>query len=178
MSTDDEIQQRLTELASRVESLEATVQRLTALSGSRIAATPPPPPPAPPRHTPVNIAKAPTLESRIGGQLLNRIGIAAVLHGMARFLKLAFGRNWIGPSIRILIGRVCAVGLVVSSERFRRNGFPAFSYSLKALGTSIAYLSLWASFSLFHLAPWWLVFTAMAAVTIVNAFLAHRQQSE
>ena len=45
-----------------------------------------------------------SLESRIGAQLLNRIGIFAVLIGVAWFLKLAFDRNWIGPPIRVLIG--------------------------------------------------------------------------
>ncbi len=177
MSTEDEIQNRLADLSARVESLEATVQRLTAMPGSR-PLTPAPPPP-PPRPAPINIGgPPPSLESRIGAQLLNRVGIAAVLIGVAWFLKLAFDRDWIGPGIRILIGLVCAVGLVAWSERFRRQGFPAFSYSLKAVGTGIAYLSLWASFSLFHLAPWWLVFAAMAVVTIANAILAHRQNSQ
>ena len=97
---------------------------------------------------------------------------------MAWFLKLAFDRNWIGPGIRIWIGLVCAAALMVWSERFRRRGFPAFSYSLKALGTSIAYLSLWAASSVFHLAPTGLIFLAMTAVTIVNAVLARRQNSE
>ena len=97
---------------------------------------------------------------------------------MAWFLKLAFDRDWIGPGIRILIGLACAAGLVIWSERFRRKGFPAFSYSLKALGTSIAYLSLWAASSVFHLAPNGLIFVAMTAVTIANAVLARRQNSE
>ena len=177
MSTEDEIQTRLADLSARVESLEATVQRLTAAPASR-PLTPAPPPP-PPRPAPINIGgPPPSLESRIGAQLLNRVGIAAVLIGVAWFLKLAFDRDWIGPGIRILIGLVCAVALVAWSERFRRRGFPAFSYSLKAVGTGIAYLSLWASFSLFQLAPWWLAFAAMAVVTIANALLAHRQNSQ
>ena len=142
---------------------------------------PPPPPPPPPRGrvaSPAGAKPGSSLESRIGAQLLNRIGILAVLIGMAWFLKLAFDRNWIGPGIRILIGLACAAALVVWSERFRRRGFPAFSYSLKALGTSIAYLSLWAASSVYHLAPNWLIFLAMTAVTIANAVLARRQKSE
>ena len=122
--------------------------------------------------------RVPSLETRIGAQWLNRIGIAAVLIGMAWFLKLAFDRNWIGPGIRILIGLACAAGLVAWSERFRSRGFPAFSYSLKALGTSIAYLSLWAASSVFHLAPWWLIFAAMTGVTLANAVMALHQDSE
>jgi uncharacterized membrane protein len=109
---------------------------------------------------------------------LNRIGILAVLIGVAWFLKLAFDRNWIGPPVRVWIGLAAAAGLVAWSERFRRQGFPAFSFSLKALATSIAYLSLWAASSVFHLGPQWLIFLAMTAVTIANAVLARRQNSE
>ena len=69
-------------------------------------------------------------------------------------------------------------GLVAWSERFRRRGFAAFSYSLKALGTGIAYLSLWAAFGLFDLAPAGLIFLAMMAVTVGNAVLARAQESE
>ncbi len=101
-----------------------------------------------------------------------------MLIGVAWFLKLAFDRNWIGPPIRILVGLACAAGLVAWSERFRRRGFAAFSYSLKALGTGIAYLSLWAAFSVFHLASAGLIFAAMTAVTVANAVLAWRQDSE
>ena len=101
-----------------------------------------------------------------------------MLIGVAWFLKLAFDRNWIGPPVRVWIGLACAAGLMVWSERFRRRGFPAFAYSLKALGTSIAYLSLWAASSIFHLAPSGLIFLAMTAVTVANAVLARRQDSE
>src|SRR5882757_2536740 len=38
-----------------------------------------------------------SLESRIGSQWFNRIGILAMLIGVAWFLKLAFDNHWIGP---------------------------------------------------------------------------------
>ncbi len=175
MTPEDDLRRQIEALSARVESLEAAIQGRHAPAELPRAAPPsaPPPPltmPGPPR--------ALSLETRIGAQWLNRVGIAAVLIGMAWFLKLAFDRNWIGPGVRILIGIACSVVLVVWSERFRRQGFPAFSYSLKALGTSIAYLSLWAASSVFHLAPWWLIFAAMTLVTIANAILAMRQNSE
>jgi uncharacterized membrane protein len=180
MAPEDDLRQQMAELSARIASLEAAVERLrgahldSAASGNLRGNTPTPPPP---RATGAS-KPASSLESRIGAQLLNRIGILAVLIGMAWFLKLAFDRNWIGPGIRVWIGLACAAALVLWSERFRRRGFPAFSSSLKALGTGIAYLSLWAASSVFHLAPAWLVFLAMTAVTIVNAVLARRQRSE
>lgn len=175
MAADDELREQLADLSARVASLEATVRSLRTLPSGAPATAGPPQARAIPAAAPKPGA---SLESRIGAQLLNRVGILAVLVGMAWFLKLAFDRDWIGPSVRVLIGLACAAGLVVWSERFRRRGFSAFSYSLKALGTGIAYLSLWAASSLYHLAPTWLIFLAMTAVTIANAVLARRQDSE
>jgi uncharacterized membrane protein len=170
MTQDEAIQRQLAEMSSRIASLEAVVRALGAPLPEKVAVVAPPPVKA--------AAPAASWENRIGGQLLNRVGIVAVLIGVAWFLKLAIDRDWIGPLVRVLIGLVCAAGLMAWSERFRRLGFPAFSYSLKALATSIAYLSLWAASSVFHLAPAWIIFVAMAAVTAANAVLALTQDSE
>jgi uncharacterized membrane protein len=169
MASDEEIRRQLAEMSSRIDSLEAAVRSIGHPLPEKVVVVAP---------APVKAVHAATWESRIGGQLLNRVGIVAVLIGVAWFLKLAFDRDWIGPLVRVLIGLACAAGLMAWSERFRRSGFPAFSYSLKALATSIAYLSLWAASSVFHLAPAWIIFIAMAAVTVANAVLALTQESE
>lgn len=119
-----------------------------------------------------------SLESRIGSQWFNRIGILAVLVGMAWFLKLAIDNHWIGPLGRVLIGLVAGAGLIAWSERFRTRGYPAFSYSLKAVGSGSLYLSLWAAFSLYHLLPATAAFAAMIAVTAFNGFMAWIQDAE
>jgi len=77
------------------------------------------------------------LESRIGSHWLNRIGIAAVLIGVSYFLKFAFDNNWIGPAGRVSIGLLAGIAVVIWSERFRRRGYKAFSYSLKAVGIGV-----------------------------------------
>jgi uncharacterized membrane protein len=179
MASDDDFRQQLAELSARVASLEKTIASLEAAEQPLPAPKPDPTPTKRGREAPAaGVKPTSSLENRIGAQLLNRVGILAVLIGVAWFLKLAFDRNWIGPPVRVWIGLACAAGLIAWSERFRRRGFPAFSYSLKALGTSIAYLSLWAASSIFHLAPSGLIFLAMTAVTIANAVLARRQDSE
>src|SRR5579859_1851634 len=175
MSSEDDVRQQLAELSGRLASLEAEVRSLRAAQPSAAEAAAPKPTL---KAREAKLGDAASLESRIGAQLLNRIGILAVLIGVAWFLKLAFDRNWIGPAVRVWIGLAAAAALAAWSERFRRQGFPAFSFSLKALGTSIAYLSLWAASSVFHLGPAWLIFLAMTAVTIANALLARRQNSE
>src|SRR6185437_9992907 len=113
-----------------------------------------------------------SLENRIGSQWFNRIGILAVLIGMAWFLKLAIDNHWIGPAGRVLIGIVAGAALIAWSERFRARGFSGFSYSLKAIGTGVLYLSLWAAYSLFHLVPAPVAFIAMVLITAVNGFMA------
>jgi uncharacterized membrane protein len=119
-----------------------------------------------------------SLESRIGSQWFNRIGILAVLIGMAWFLKLAFDNHWIGPAGRVLIGLLAGTGVIAWSERFRAHGYPAFSYSLKSVGSGILYLSIWAAFSLFQLIPGSVAFAAMVAVTAFNGYLSWIQDSE
>jgi uncharacterized membrane protein len=170
MSPDDDLRMEVAELSARVAALE-TALRLRAGGSTEQRPSKP--------SSQESIKPSLTLENRIGAQVLNRLGILAVLIGVAWFLKLAFDRNWIGPPIRVAVGLVSAAGLMAWSEvYFRRRGFFAFSYSIKALATSIAYLSLWAASSVFHLAPAWVVFCAMTAVTVVNAVLARRQDSE
>lgn len=127
----------------------------------------------PPGHTPER-----SLESRIGSQWFNRVGILAVLIGVAWFLKLAFDNHWIGPIGRVVIGLLAGAGLILWSERFERRGFVAFSYSLKAIGSGTLYLSLWAAFSLYGFLPAAAAFAAMIAVTAFNGFMAWIRDAE
>ena len=119
-----------------------------------------------------------SLESRIGSQWFNRVGILAVLIGMAWFLKLAIDNHWIGPLGRVLIGLLAGAALIAWSERFERRGYAAFAYSLKAAGSGILYLSLWAAFSLYHLIPAGVAFAAMILVTAFNGLLSWARDAE
>ena len=119
-----------------------------------------------------------SLESRLGSQIFNRIAIVLLLIGTAYGLKLAVDRGWLGPVARIVVGLVAGAGIVLWSERFRAKGFAAFSYSLKALGSGVLYLTLWAAFHLFHLLPASAALGLMILVTAWNAFMAWAQDSE
>jgi uncharacterized membrane protein len=137
--------------------------------------------PAPPAFASVELPAARderSLESRIGSQWFNRIGILALLIAAAWFLKLAIDNHWIGPLGRVLIGLIAGAGLIAWSERFRTRGYAAFSYSLKAVGSGVLYLSLWAAFSLYQLVDSGVAFAAMIAVTGFNGFLAWVQDAE
>ena len=77
-----------------------------------------------------------------------------------------------------MIGLIAGAALIAWSERFRSHGFAAFSYSLKAVGSGILYLSLWAAFSFFHLVPAGAAFAAMILVTAFNGYMAWVQDAE
>ncbi len=186
MAPDDDQEQRrqtneiarvaadLAALAARVESLERQLE-LRAQPFARLRQSAPPPP-RPASSTSAenlataNVAKQPpkakgSLENRIGSQLFSRIEIVALLVATTLFLKWA-------------TGLVAGVAIVVWSERFRRHGFQAFSYSLKAVGSGALYLSLWAAFQLYHLLPAGAARGAMILVTAWNAYMAWSQNSQ
>ena len=175
----DDLRRELRELKSRVERLES--EKATPPHAAEIA---PPAKPAAPVEAPRPVqpmappAQRQSLEQRIGSQLFNRVGILAVLFAVAWFLKLAIDRDWIGPGLRTAIGLLIGAFLMGWSERFRARNFAAFSYTLKALGSGIAYLTLWASLNIYHLFPAWLTFILMVAVTVTNALFALKQESE
>jgi uncharacterized membrane protein len=188
------LEEQIAELRSRVLHLEAALRAHGIVVEENKPATPPsaaqavgerPAAPVPATPVPAFLAadERPgsddrSLESRIGSQWFNRIGILAVLIGMAWFLKLAIDNHWIGPLGRIIIGLISGAGLIAWSERFRSRGYAAFSYSLKAIGSGVLYLSLWAGYALFLLIPSSLAFGAMILVTAFNGFMCWVQDSE
>lgn len=119
-----------------------------------------------------------SLETRIGARWFNRIGIVAVLVAMAWFLKLAIDNHWVGPLGRVSIGLLSGAGLIAWSERFRQHGYRTFSYSLKALGSSLLYLSLWTAFALYQLLPAGAAFALMIVIAACNAAMSYLQDSE
>jgi len=182
----DALVQQVRELTARVHRLESHLR----LSAPEAPAIPPPPvvsapvpppssvvPPSPDFAAPPIATQHADLEARIGSHWLNRIGIAAVLIGVSYFLKYAFDNNWIGPTGRVAIGLIAGISVVLWSERFRSRGYRIFSYSLKAVGIGVLYLSLWA-FQVYHLLPSGVVFACMFMVTASACALALSQDAE
>lgn len=187
-----ELQQLVRDLTGRVYRIESAIGIEPAPSTvqEKFSAQPPfrptplepsskvqPPIPLRPA-TVVSRAQETDLESRIGSHWLNRIGIAAVLIGVSYFLKFSFDNNWIGPAGRVIIGLLAGSAVLVWSERFRSRGYKVFSYSLKAVGVGVLYLSLWAAFQVYALIPGGAAFVAMLAVTASTAVMALAQDAE
>ena len=190
MTADDDLWRQLEVLTERVQRLEQLLQAqaLPAVAPEPRKAAPvpwtPQRSPANPLTPPAKGAPPPsqhdrqTLEARLGSQIFNRIGIFALLVGMAWFLKFAIDNQWVGPLGRVVIGMIAGAAIILWSERFRRRGYPLFSYSLKAVGSGTLYLSLWAAYGLYHLLPSGVAFGLMVLVTLWNGFMAWAQDAE
>jgi uncharacterized membrane protein len=186
-------------LRSQVAALTARVHQLEQRAGITppayqaqatpplIAATPPPPvtkePPVPPldfltKPIPRPDHETPDLEGKIGRVWLNRIGIMAILAGVAYFIKYAFDSGWIRETGRVVIGLIAGIAVVLWSERFRKKNYFAFSYSLKAVGIGTLYFSLWGAFQVYHLIPSSVAFAAMILITAFTITLALTQNAE
>ena len=168
MSPDyEELQKQIAALTRRVYELEQRLGLHETIARN----------PRKPELTIASTSKS-EVESKIGGQWLNRIGIVAVLVGVSYFLKYAFDNEWVGPAVRVVIGLLSGVAVIFWSEHVRRSGYAIFSYSLKAVGIGVLYLSLWASSQVYHLIPNGLAFLTMASLTAATAALALWQDAE
>ncbi len=181
----EKVRAALEQLHARVARLEQALgMDATSLPAQRVSEPAPERRDAPPWFAHISPQKEPradtgqNLESRIGSQWFNRIGIVAVLIGVALFLKYAFQNNWIGPVGRVSVGLLAGIAIVIWSELFRRHGHRGFSYSLKAVGIGTLYLSLWAAFQVYQLIPANAAFAAMIVVTAATSVLALAHEAE
>jgi uncharacterized membrane protein len=117
-----ELQRTIASLTERVYKLEQRLGIPPTSSMEKPSISQVLPPNVQPAVSPSNPYPAfqePALESQIGANWLNRIGIVAVLIGVSYFLKYAFDNSWIGPAGRVVIGLAGGLGIVYWSEYFR-----------------------------------------------------------
>ncbi|MEW6624952.1 MAG: DUF2339 domain-containing protein [Bacillota bacterium] len=74
------------------------------------------------------------LETKIGGTILNRIGIVAFLIGMAFFLKYAFDNQWVGPMGRVMIGMFLGLFFLAGGEYYQKKSFVKFAQGISGGG--------------------------------------------
>jgi Predicted membrane protein (DUF2339) len=163
--------ERLEALERRLDELAAQVARL----GQGIAPAPPPPIPKPARSA--GSRRSMRFETAVGLTWISRIAVVTVVLALAFFFEYAFENHWIGESGRVLLGAGCGAAALAAGERLWRTGQRAYAHSLTAAGIAFVFLSIWASFALYHLLPQWLAFAALFLATGGAAALAARYDS-
>jgi uncharacterized membrane protein len=116
-----------------------------------------------------------SLESAIGTRWIGRIGVLAILFGVAFFLKYSFDNRLIGETGRIILGLVWGAVFIGAGEYLqKKKNLTLYGQMLTGGGLAVLYLSLYAAFALYHLIPAPLAAAGMLAVTTTGMTLSAR----
>ena len=191
----DQIERILQSQIQRIHVVESRLGVTTAPVASSVPSTAPEPPALPVNvvlpmpsladEGPVGVAQASSsestgrpipeafresLESKIGGNLLNKVGMAAIILGMAYFLKYAIDNEWIGEAGRVMVGVLTGLGFVAWGESLHRKEMRGYAVTILGGGVAILYFSIFAAFSFYHLLdqiPALLLMVLITAATVV-----------
>lgn len=106
----------------------------------------------------------PDMEKFIGENLVNKIGIAVLVLGIAFFVKYAIDQNWIKETGRVAIGLACG-GILVGLAHRLRNAYHSFSSVLVGGGLTVFYFTIAFAFHEYHLLSQTNAFISMVVIT-------------
>ncbi|MPY88973.1 MAG: DUF2339 domain-containing protein [Luteitalea sp.] len=145
-------------------------------------ATAPPPGPlpesttaaSPPQPTPRRPGE---IEALIGTRWLLYIGIAAVVLGLAYFVRYAFAQLWLNELTRVGLAATAGVALMALGERLVGRGTAVFGQVLSGGGLVVLYLAVYAAYGYYGLIGSATAFALLLAVTALTYVLARRYES-
>jgi hypothetical protein len=111
------------------------------------------------------------LEKFIGENLINKIGIAITVIGVAIGAKYAIDHQLISPLTRILLGYLAGIALLVFAFRLKKK-YKNFSAVLLSGSMAIMYFITYAAFSFYSLLPQAPAFVLMVIITIFSVTAA------
>ena len=112
----------------------------------------------------------------LGGNWLARIGIVALIFGVAFFISLAIDRGWLGELARVLLGIAGGLAFLAAGEYYR-NRYAVWAQTVTGGGVAILYLSVYGAFALYGLISTELAFGAFALITLAGALLSLRHEA-
>lgn len=121
-------------------------------------------------------AQEPDLEFHIGGTWLNRIGVVALILGLALFLKFSFDKQWIGPTTRILLGILAGLTMLFLGEKLRPR-YLKYAAGLLGGGSLALFFSVFAAYQFYHLIAPVFAFLFLVIVMAYTVFMAVRHRS-
>ena len=116
-----------------------------------------------------------SLESAIGTRWIGRIGVVAIIFGVAFFLKYSFDNKLIGETGRVMLGIFWGAVFIGAGEYLqKKKNMALYGQMLSGAGLAVLYLALYAAVALYHLIPIPLAAAGMLAVTSTGMTLAIR----
>lgn len=116
-------------------------------------------------------------EDFIGTNLLNKVGIAVLVIGVAFGTKYSIDNDLIDPLTRIVLGYLSGVVLTGIALRLRE-GHPGFSAVLLSGGMAVFYFITYAAYSFYDLIPQIPAFMLMVMFTVFTVFASLRYNME
>ncbi len=110
------------------------------------------------------------------GQLLNRLGIIAVILGLSIFLKYSFDNQWMEPPVRIILGIILGVVLWTVGELTKKK-YEKYAYGLLGGGSLAIFFSVYAGYSFYDLYSQVVAFIALIVVMTITVVMAVRHDS-
>ncbi|MCE5264067.1 MAG: DUF2339 domain-containing protein [Deltaproteobacteria bacterium] len=185
MRSDEERDRSIDLLMAKVQALEEEVARLKGQpfqgegspaplplgsDASRPVVLPEPEP-----RIPYGKPADSSLESAIGTRWIGRIGVIAILFGVAFFLKYSFDNRLIGETGRVMLGIFWGAAFIGIGEYLqKKRNMGLYGQMLSGGGLAVLYLALYAGFALYHLIPAPLASVGMLAVTTTGMTLSIR----
>lgn len=146
------IRRQLTELNKTQQHIQEQINRLSSrigeLEGGEKAEAPhtETPPPAEIKKSPGPKRKTIDWESYIGGNLINKVGIIALIVGVAIFLKHAIEHNLFSPVFRIVSGYAAGLCLLLTALKFFKK-HRHYSAVVFSGGIAILYFTTFAAYA-------------------------------
>lgn len=116
------------------------------------------------------ISKNPDVEKFIGENLINKIGIAVLVLGIAFFIKYAIDKNWINEIGRVGIGVFCGA-LLIGIAHYLRNTYRSFSSVLVGGGLTVLYFSIGFAFQQYQMFSQTTAFVLVCIITLLAIVL-------
>ena len=111
-----------------------------------------------------------------GGNWLARIGVVALVIGVAFFLKLAFDNDWIGETGRIVLGILAGLAMLGGGEYWQRR-YPTYAQAFSGGGIALLYLAIFAAFGIYDLIGLYPATAFLLLLSVASAALALRYNS-
>jgi len=125
--------------------------------------------------TEANKAIDSSLENAIGTRWIGRIGVLAIIFGVAFFLKYSFDNKIIGETGRVVLGILWGAIFLGAGEYLqKKKNLGLYGQMLSGCALAVLYLSLYAAFALYHLIPAPLAAAGMLAITTTGMTLSIR----
>ena len=157
MRTDEQRDHCIDVLLTRVMTLETEVARLkgeplteenlTAQQNTELSTSPSFPFSKIERKTLLNKPADSSLENAIGTRWIGRIGVLAILFGIAFFLKYSFDNKLIGETGRVMLGIFWGAAFIGAGEYLqKKKNMGLYGQMLSGGGLAVLYLALYAGF--------------------------------